>query len=252
MDAYRYTDEKSDKFWRIECAGNDFAVNYGKTGSTGKYQIKEFDNAEECDQQAKKLIASKVRGGYRPYPEFDPDQQLYIDDEEVGLHRLTSHPHFRSHFTDDFYYDCADEEAPFGSDEGADTLAELQDSLRKNRHIDYEHYPQHVMTDVWEMEYLPPDSLDRDIITAMIAEPNDDIPVSQLLMINDQVIVASALGQIKIMGAVEPGLKELAVRAMQRLLIVTELDGLDDSPTIRTMIDDLGSFNNPHGQDEHR
>jgi predicted DNA-binding WGR domain protein len=39
-EAYRFQDEKSDKFWRLERAGSVLAVNYGKAGTTGKYQRK--------------------------------------------------------------------------------------------------------------------------------------------------------------------------------------------------------------------
>ena len=131
MEVYRYKDEKSDKFWRIEYCGTAFAVNYGKTGTTGQYQLKEFGSEEECTKEAKKIIGSKVKKGYKPYPEFDPAKQLYFDDEEIGPHPLTSHPVFRASFTDDFYYDCADEEAPFGSDEGADTLAFITEIAEK-------------------------------------------------------------------------------------------------------------------------
>jgi len=55
------------------------------------------------------------------------DKQLYFDNDEDGLNILTSHPVFRQFFSDDLYYDCANEEAPFGNDEGSDTLYELQD-----------------------------------------------------------------------------------------------------------------------------
>jgi uncharacterized protein YfeS len=34
----------------------------------------------------------------------------------------TAHPHFATHFPDPLYYDRAEEMAPFGSDEGSDTL----------------------------------------------------------------------------------------------------------------------------------
>ena len=40
----RYTDAKSDKFWRIETLANQFVVNYGKYGTNGRYEIKEFDS----------------------------------------------------------------------------------------------------------------------------------------------------------------------------------------------------------------
>ena len=49
--ALRYTDEKSDKFWRVEYIDNCLVVNYGKVGAIGKYQVKEFDSEDECDGQ---------------------------------------------------------------------------------------------------------------------------------------------------------------------------------------------------------
>ena len=247
MQAYRYRDEKSDKFWRIEHIGAALAINYGKTGTTGKYQIKEFDSKEACEKEARKLIASKTKKGYQVYPEFDAGSQLHIDDEEIGLHPLTSHPSFRAHFTEDFYYDCGDEEAPFGSDEGSDTLAELQDYMKKNRNIVLYRFPRHIMADVWDMRYLPPDSLEPEDIKAIIARPDDGIPMSQYLMINDQVIIASALGQIKIMGRVELRLRALALRAMRRLITVAELMGYGYSGITQKMIEDLESFQNPPG-----
>lgn len=33
--AFKFKDEKSDKFWRINYSGKDFAVNYGKNGDRG-------------------------------------------------------------------------------------------------------------------------------------------------------------------------------------------------------------------------
>ena len=43
-----YHDEKSNKFWWIDYEGDSLAVNYGKVGSIGKFQTKEFDNEEQC------------------------------------------------------------------------------------------------------------------------------------------------------------------------------------------------------------
>jgi uncharacterized protein YfeS len=71
-----------------------------------------------------------MKKGYLFYPDFDPDAQFYFDDDEIGLHPLTSRPKYRARFTDDIYYDCADEETPFGSDEGSDTLAFIEENIR--------------------------------------------------------------------------------------------------------------------------
>ena len=70
------------------------------------------------------------------------DVQLYFDTEDLGPHRLTSHPVFQQYFADDLYYDCGDEEAPFGSDEGNDTLWELQERLRKQQPVDFADFPR--------------------------------------------------------------------------------------------------------------
>ena len=61
--AFIYKDEKSHKFWCIDYSGCDFSVNYGKSGSIGKFEIKEFETEEECLKQAEKLIRSKEKKG---------------------------------------------------------------------------------------------------------------------------------------------------------------------------------------------
>ena len=63
------------------------------------------------------------------------ETKLYLDDEETGLSRETSHPNFTEHFSEEFYYDCVDDESPFGNDNGADTLYELEDLFKSG---DYE------------------------------------------------------------------------------------------------------------------
>ena len=144
----RYTDAKSDKFWRIETLANQFVVNYGKYGTNGRYEIKEFDSPAECEKQAQKLAAAKQKKGYAP-AEL-PAGHLYFDDEEYGLNPLTSHPLFRQYFADeDTYYNECDEETPFGNDNGADTFYSLQEAFRKARPklLDFAH---HVIEKEWE------------------------------------------------------------------------------------------------------
>ena len=69
--AFIYKDEKSHKFWWIDYSGCDFAVNYGKFDSIGKFEIKDFDTEEECLKQAEKLIHSKKKKGYVEDANFD-------------------------------------------------------------------------------------------------------------------------------------------------------------------------------------
>lgn len=60
----KYIDGTSDKFWQIEAAGNQFAVTYGKNGTTGISQTKSFDTDEKCMQAAEKLLNEKIKKGY--------------------------------------------------------------------------------------------------------------------------------------------------------------------------------------------
>jgi predicted DNA-binding WGR domain protein len=52
-----YKDGKSDKFWQIETQGNSFRVTYGKTGTAGTSQTKEFNSETTCLKEGEKLVA---------------------------------------------------------------------------------------------------------------------------------------------------------------------------------------------------
>ena len=241
-EVYRFKDEKSDKFWRIECAGNDFVVNYGKTGTTGKYQIKEFDTREDCEKEAQKLIASKVKKGYKPYPDFDTDNHFYFDDEEIGLHPLTSHPRFRARFTKDFYYNCYDEEAPFGSDEGSDTLAQIEEDMRKSKAFDFAGFPKRIIETYWGMSYLPAVDITREAVERLAKNKDDEMNMTQ----SDMVTYATAFAQIKITGRISAELKTAALAAIHRIEITAEILGWNTSghpsEIAVNMIDDLEKY----------
>ena len=59
-----FRDFKSQKFWSIDVCGSSFTVNYGKLGSEGQTQVKEFSSPEEAEQSAEKLIKEKLNKGY--------------------------------------------------------------------------------------------------------------------------------------------------------------------------------------------
>ena len=62
---FEYKDDKSSKFWEISFAGNGFTVRYGKIGTDGQTQSKEFADAATAEKQSQKLIAEKVGKGYQ-------------------------------------------------------------------------------------------------------------------------------------------------------------------------------------------
>lgn len=61
---FEYKDEKSSKFWEISVAGNGFTVRYGKIGTDGQTQTKEFADAAAAEKHAQKMIAEKTGKGY--------------------------------------------------------------------------------------------------------------------------------------------------------------------------------------------
>lgn len=239
-EAYRYKDDKSDKFWRIEYSDSAFAVNYGKTGTTGKYQVKEFESAEECKKEAEKLISSKKKKGYELYSEFDANNHWYLDDEEIGIHPLTSHPNFRKSFNDELYYDCVEEEAPFGSDEGSDTLAQIAEDLRKIKTFDFTIFPKKLVEEYWDMTFLPAEDVSIENVKHLVETNEMDLTQS------DMVTYATAFAQIKITGKIDEILKKLALNAMKRMAIVAKLlewNATGEPSEIGTkMISDLEQF----------
>ncbi len=61
---FEFKGEKSSKFWEISVSGNCFTVRYGKIGTDGQTQDKEFADDATAQKQAQKLIAEKVGKGY--------------------------------------------------------------------------------------------------------------------------------------------------------------------------------------------
>ncbi len=61
---FEFNDGNSSKFWEIEVAGTQFTVRYGKIGTTGQTQVKEFADAAAAAKAGEKLIAEKTSKGY--------------------------------------------------------------------------------------------------------------------------------------------------------------------------------------------
>ena len=59
-----FQDFKSQKFWSIDVVGTDVTVNYGKLGTDGQTQVKNYATTEEAEKAAGKLIAEKTKKGY--------------------------------------------------------------------------------------------------------------------------------------------------------------------------------------------
>ena len=149
-------------------------------------------------------------------------QTFYFDDEEEGLSRSTSHPGFVSRFTEEFYYDVLDDFSPFGNDDGADTLFELQDWYRKTKG------KKDIMQ--WLFKYIDgmgfkykSQAVSELVVTPEdIAELNAEDPFCIPALNN--CIIAAAFGQHKISGQLDSRLKQAAIVSFKRQAIVAVAD----------------------------
>jgi uncharacterized protein (TIGR02996 family) len=64
MRTFVFTDGKSNKFWNIDLQGDSFTVQFGRVGTNGQTQVKEFDDEEAAQKAHDKLIAEKLAKGY--------------------------------------------------------------------------------------------------------------------------------------------------------------------------------------------
>lgn len=216
--AMQLQDSRADKFWRIETMGVDLMVNWGKKGSSGHYEMYRFPSEDRCLKEAAKLSQERLAKGYSDYPEFDPMDIYYYDDDTMGLHPLTSHPLYRKYFPSPFYYSNTERSVPFGSDEGSDALWEMEEVLRRRPKADLRDFPAHVLRKLHSLAYYPPhgESVEelRRIDAAASAEAH---PSLKELRSTDRMIIASALAQLKITGGLSEQLYQLALLAITRL-----------------------------------
>ncbi|NPD80930.1 WGR domain-containing protein [Prevotella sp. PINT] len=232
-----YKDDKTHKFWWIDYSGCSFAVGYGRCGSIGTFGLKEFDTEEECRKEAEKIIRSKINKGYVEDENFDFTNRLYLDNEEYGLTPKTSHPRFAEHFREEFYYSECDEEAPFGSDEGHDTLFSIYEYIRKMPDFDFDAFPRKFIEEALGMTYVAADTLDAEVVKEM----SSDMMAEMNMVQSDIVTYATAFAQIKITGSISSELKERGIQAIKRLSLI---DGMPwhENEIQSKMIDDLQSF----------
>jgi predicted DNA-binding WGR domain protein len=73
-----FAEGTSSEFWRARVEGKTLYVNYGKLGSNGQTQAKDFADPGSARQEYAKLVAEKRKQGY-----VDAVTAGAIDDEEL-------------------------------------------------------------------------------------------------------------------------------------------------------------------------
>ena len=138
--------------------------------------------------------------------------KLYFDDPEGEvLSRETSHPNFVNTLTEEFYYDCTDEFSPFGNDDGADTLASLEEWYQQNGDLKKPlKFLKELIEENWGFETKYMKLIDKEQILKINSE--NEFMFDTI----DHSIVATAFGQYKIEGTLSSDLKDLANIAIDR------------------------------------
>ena len=65
MPRYEFARGASRKFWGIALAGKSFTTTYGRLGAAGQSTTKKFASAEVAAREHDKLVADKVKKGYK-------------------------------------------------------------------------------------------------------------------------------------------------------------------------------------------
>lgn len=216
-------DAQNGRFWRIETLDKDLMINWGRIGSSGRYELKSFATAEECEAYAESQLSRKQAAGFLPYEAFIPEQLHYYDDDSFGLHPLTSHPTFRLYFPQAIYYSSIDDGAPFGNDEGSDALWELSDLLRRRSKPDLQHYPAQLMERLYHQPYYPPRMETIEELQALSKSRLGNRSAWDHLRRTDRLIIALALAQVKISGLLDLKLYQLALKSIDRIKKLKEL-----------------------------
>ena len=148
--------------------------------------------------------------------------KYYFDDPEVGPARETSHPNFSNRLKSDLYYDCMDEFSPFGNDDGADTLCDLEDwySATEGRKSILKWVFGYI--DEMGFEYASEDAhkllIDENAVSEM---GSDDHLFFRTI---DNVVIAAAFGQYKITGQIDDALKAAALLSIKRMKTIATAD----------------------------
>lgn len=220
--ALRMRNDSTDRFWRVTHEGTDVVTFYGRTGTTGKVLLRRFATEADCRTQVERDIRAKVTKGYVALDDAATtaafDAHRYTDDRTFGLHRLTSHPRFVQVFSDPLYQDPHTEDAPFGNDAGHDALTALQEDVQ----ADVRSFPERLVREHWGMTFVAPAELTAEQAQDLVARRRDGAPRDRDSYQSDQVVVATACGQAKITGQIDPELCGAALLALARLVILNE------------------------------
>lgn len=70
---FHCTEDGASKFWAVEVSGTRCSVQFGRLGTSGQTQVKEYPSEQAAKSAAEKLIAEKTRKGYAEVAKANPE-----------------------------------------------------------------------------------------------------------------------------------------------------------------------------------
>jgi uncharacterized protein YfeS len=129
----------------------------------------------------------------------------------------TAHPRARALMTEAFFWDCTDEEAPFGSDEGHDAYYEFRDWRQRNR-------KKNLTACLWwimegKLKKYNEDLCSDEAIERDLEDPDEAFLADSYDMFTlDATVIATALGQLLDEGRIDVEAKPYVRVAVKRQL----------------------------------
>ena len=122
----------------------------------------------------------------------------------------TSHPRAAQILTDEFFWDCVDENTPFGNDTGADALAFFREWRQEHARSNPVEFLEEILGEEFEVSDAHWNAVEPAQVQELLDESEDD------LLVLDDTVIAVAFGQIVLEGSVETEIKRRALLALQR------------------------------------
>jgi len=145
------------------------------------------------------------------------------EEEAYGIDIEHSHARARELAQEDFFWDCGNDLAPFGSDEGDTALAEYRQWRKDNPTKPLKECLVWTVESVGEMSFADYSEsvLKRDLIQKQIADAGFDD--QQYIFTLDISVIATGFGQLVDEGKIDADAKPIIAIAIQRLKIWAEL-----------------------------
>jgi uncharacterized protein YfeS len=129
----------------------------------------------------------------------------------------TAHPRARALMADEILWDCVDEEAPFGSDEGNDAYYDFREWRQENAAANLTECLDWIMHG--QLERYSPELCSDDRIARDLDEPDGAfLAKSYDLFTLDATVIATALGQLLDEGRIDAEAKPYVEVAISRQL----------------------------------